>query len=141
MQQDESTALHNAAREGHKETVLALLQAGADVHAKDKVRGGLLSVMSRRLASFVTLSTFVLFVTLSTFVLFHCLTFQNIYVFGLGCRVKIWNFEFRVGYTHIYAYFICFFSLLLSLSIDIHIVDCWIAEFWLGGTYMYIYRV
>ena len=45
MQQDESTALHNAAWEGHKETVLALLQAGADVHAKDEVRGGLVSVM------------------------------------------------------------------------------------------------
>jgi hypothetical protein len=45
MQQDESTALHVAAREGHQETVLALLQAGADVHAKDEVRGGLVTVM------------------------------------------------------------------------------------------------
>jgi hypothetical protein len=78
MQQDEWTSLHNAAWKGHEETVLALLQAGADVHAKTKVRGGLLSVMSRGLASFVTLSTFVLFVTLSTFTLFHCLTLLKV---------------------------------------------------------------
>jgi hypothetical protein len=51
MQQNEWTVLHNAAWKGHKETVLALLQAGADVHAKTKVRGGLLSVMSRGLVN------------------------------------------------------------------------------------------
>ena len=67
MQQDEWTSLHNAAWKGHEETVLALLQAGADVHAKTKVRGGLLSVMSGGLAFFVFLSSFALFHNLTLF--------------------------------------------------------------------------
>ena len=41
MQQIEATPLHIAVQNGHKDTVLALLQAGATVDAKTKVRGAL----------------------------------------------------------------------------------------------------
>jgi hypothetical protein len=41
---------------GHTDTVLALLQAGATVDAKDEVRGALLSLMSRALALLLSLS-------------------------------------------------------------------------------------
>ena len=43
MQQSGATSLFIAAQNGHKDTVLALLQAGAAVDAKKEVRGALLS--------------------------------------------------------------------------------------------------
>jgi hypothetical protein len=43
MRQDERTPLYASAQNGHTDTVRALLQAGATVDAKDKVRGALLS--------------------------------------------------------------------------------------------------
>jgi ankyrin repeat protein len=43
MRQEERTALFQSAMNGHKDTVLALLQAGATVDAKNKVRGALLT--------------------------------------------------------------------------------------------------
>jgi hypothetical protein len=43
MRQDGATPLYISAQNGHKDTVLALLQAGATVDAKDEVRGALLS--------------------------------------------------------------------------------------------------
>jgi len=55
MQQIEATPLHIAVQNGHKDTVLALLQAGATVDAKTKVRGALLSLMSRALARLLSL--------------------------------------------------------------------------------------
>jgi hypothetical protein len=49
MEQVECTDLHTAAAKGRKEKVLAMLLAGADVDAKSKVWGILLSRMSRTL--------------------------------------------------------------------------------------------
>ena len=43
MQQGGWTSLLIASRNGHKDVVLALLQAGASVDAKDSVRGALVS--------------------------------------------------------------------------------------------------
>ena len=43
MQQSGATSLFIAAQNGHKDTVLALLQAGASVDAKEEVRGALVS--------------------------------------------------------------------------------------------------
>jgi ankyrin repeat protein len=43
MRQDGATPLHVSAHNGHTETVLVLLQAGATVDAKREVRGALLS--------------------------------------------------------------------------------------------------
>ena len=69
MQQIEATPLHIAVQNGHKDTVLALLQAGATVDAKGPVRGAaLLSLMSRALARLLPLSSFALFFSLSFFV-------------------------------------------------------------------------
>jgi hypothetical protein len=39
VRQDKWTPLHWAARNGHKEIVVALLEGGADIEAKDDVRG------------------------------------------------------------------------------------------------------
>ena len=43
MRQDGTTSLYIASQNGHKDVVLALLQAGASVDAKFKVRGALVS--------------------------------------------------------------------------------------------------
>ena len=43
MQQDGATPLYVAAQEGHTESITLLLQGGAAVDAKAKVRGDLLS--------------------------------------------------------------------------------------------------
>ena len=43
MQQDGATSLFIASQNGHKDVVLALLQAGASVDAQFKVRGALVS--------------------------------------------------------------------------------------------------
>ena len=42
LQQNEATPLYASAYQGHTNIVLALLQAGAAVDAKDEVRGALL---------------------------------------------------------------------------------------------------
>jgi hypothetical protein len=61
LQQDETTPLYVSARNGHTNTVLALLQAGAAVDAKNKVRGVLHSLMSDALALLLSLSSLALF--------------------------------------------------------------------------------
>jgi ankyrin repeat protein len=65
MQQDGATPLFLSAQNGHKDTVLALLQAGSNVDAKHEVRGALLSLISRALARLLSLSSFALFFSLS----------------------------------------------------------------------------
>ena len=67
MRQDEWTPLCISAQNGHTDTVRALLEAGATVDAKKKVRGALLSLMSQarhRLHSLLSLSSFALFLSL-----------------------------------------------------------------------------
>jgi len=61
LQQHKRTPLHASAQKGHTNTVLALLQAGAAVDAKDKVRGALCSLMSGALALLLSLSSLALF--------------------------------------------------------------------------------
>ena len=61
LQQLERTPLFMSARNGHTNTVLALLQAGAAVDAKNKVRGALRSLMLRALALLLSLSSLALF--------------------------------------------------------------------------------
>ena len=61
LQQDEATPLWTSAFNGHTNTVLALLQAGAAVDAKTEVRVALLSFMSRALALLLSLSSVALF--------------------------------------------------------------------------------
>ena len=61
LQQDEATPLWTSAFNGHTNTVLALLQAGAAVDAKNKVRVALRSLMSRALALLLSLSSLALF--------------------------------------------------------------------------------
>ena len=62
VRQDGATPLYISAQNGHKDTVLALLQAGATVDAKGPVRGAaLLSLMSRAIARLLPLSSFALF--------------------------------------------------------------------------------
>ena len=61
VRQTGATPLFISAQEGHTDTVRALLQAGATVDAKTKVRGALLSLMSRALARLLPLSSFALF--------------------------------------------------------------------------------
>ena len=61
LQQDERTPLYISAMYGHTNTMLALLQAGATVDAKNVVRGALLSLMSRALALLLSLSSLALF--------------------------------------------------------------------------------
>ena len=56
MLQNEATPLWFSACEGRTDTVLALLQAGAIVDAKNEVRGVLLSLMSSALALLLSLS-------------------------------------------------------------------------------------
>jgi hypothetical protein len=77
MRQDERTPLYQSALMGHTDTVLALLQAGATVDAKDEVRGALLSLMSRALALLLSLSSLALFFL--TF-LFLILSFSRMYM-------------------------------------------------------------
>jgi hypothetical protein len=78
MRQNEATPLLVAALNGHTDTVLALLQAGAIVDAKDEVRGVLLSLMSSALALLLSLSCLALFFSLSFFV---ALFFLNLCVY------------------------------------------------------------
>ena len=59
--QDGWTALFIAAAKGHTESITLLLQARAAVDAKKKVRGALLSLMSRALALLLSLSSLALF--------------------------------------------------------------------------------
>jgi hypothetical protein len=61
MQQDGYFPLMIAAENGHKESITALLQGGAAVDAKRKVRGALFSLMSRALALLLSLSSVALF--------------------------------------------------------------------------------
>jgi|LauGreDrversion2_3_1035106.scaffolds.fasta_scaffold875805_1 hypothetical protein len=61
MQQDGTTPLYIAAQEGHKDWVLALLQAGAAVDTQTEVRVDLLSLMLRALALLLSLSPLTLF--------------------------------------------------------------------------------
>jgi hypothetical protein len=61
LQQNEATPLYASAYQGHTNIVLALLQAGAAVDAKDKVRGDLRSLMLRSLALLLSLSSLALF--------------------------------------------------------------------------------
>ena len=61
MQQDGATPLYVAAQKGHTESITALLQARAAVDARFKVRGALLSLMSRALALLLSLSSLALF--------------------------------------------------------------------------------
>ena len=61
LQQNEATPLYASAYQGHTNIVLALLQAGAAVDAKDKVRVALRSLMSRALALLLSLSSLALF--------------------------------------------------------------------------------
>jgi hypothetical protein len=61
IQQTAGTPLSVAARKGQTDLVLALLQAGATVDTKCRVRDDLLSLMSRTLAVFLSLSSFALF--------------------------------------------------------------------------------
>ena len=61
LQQDKCTPLYISAYHGHTNTVLALLQEGAAVDAKDKVRVALRSLMSRALALLLSLSSLALF--------------------------------------------------------------------------------
>ena len=65
MRQNGATPLYVSARQGHKDTVLALLQAGATVDAKNEVRGALLALMSRALGRLLSLSSLALFLPLS----------------------------------------------------------------------------
>jgi hypothetical protein len=64
LQQHERTPLYISAFHGHTNTVLALLQAGAAVDAKNEVRGALRSLMSRALALPIRLRAFRLCKTL-----------------------------------------------------------------------------
>ncbi len=61
LQQNEATPLHASAWQGDTNIVLALLQAGAAVDAKNNVRGALCSLMSRALALLLSLSSLALF--------------------------------------------------------------------------------
>ena len=65
MRQNGATPLGISAENGHKDTVLALLQAGATVDAKVEVRGALLALMSRALGRLLSLSSLALFLSLS----------------------------------------------------------------------------
>jgi hypothetical protein len=51
MRQDEATPLYISAQNGHTDTVLALLQAGATVDAKDEVQGAVIFFVNFRFSS------------------------------------------------------------------------------------------
>jgi hypothetical protein len=79
------TALTWAAEKGHTEVAKALIEAGADVNAKDKVRGRYLSVQDKILCQCCTMECTLIF-TVATALDGECVPCTVPWSLGLPCH-------------------------------------------------------
>jgi hypothetical protein len=103
MRQDERTPLFYSAMNGHTDTALALLQAGATVDARNKVRGVVLSLMSQALALLLSLSSLALFF-IFIYRIYSCVC-MCVYLYTYLCMyICIYMCMYIYVYMEIYLY-------------------------------------